>query len=60
MEVMILNVEKCPHGLVNGECKTVDCLYQEGKWKGEVKPSFSIEDTEKPGEYKITCDDAEE
>lgn len=58
---MELKIEKCPEGLVNGKCKTQDCIYQEGKWKGESIPNLEIEAIDaKPGTYKITCQDMEE
>lgn len=56
---MKLKIEKCPEGLVNGKCKTQDCIYQEGKWKGENMPALEIE-IDSPEMYKITCNDLEE
>jgi hypothetical protein len=56
---MIMNIEikSCPEGLINGKCKTENCIYQEGKWKGEDVPSLEIEASEKAGEFKIICSD---
>jgi hypothetical protein len=56
---MEIKIENCPDGAINGKCKTEDCIYQEGKWKGENIPSLSVEHLEK-NKYKIVCDDQTE
>ncbi|MBK8396117.1 MAG: hypothetical protein IPL26_12885 [Leptospiraceae bacterium] len=56
---MQIKIENCPEGLVNGKCKTEDCIFQEGKWKGENSPTLTIDHKDK-NEYVISCEDMEE
>ena len=58
---MEIKIESCPEGAINGVCKTEDCIFQEGKWKGENAPTLSISQSEKEkSKYVVTCDDATE
>lgn len=49
---------QCEHGAANGKCKKVDCILQQGKWKGGEEPclSFVIKD----GNIILQCDDFED
>lgn len=56
-----IKITECPDGSINAACKTEDCIYQEGKWKGENAPSLSIGQDEKDkSKWIITCDDQTE
>ncbi|HMW08758.1 MAG TPA: hypothetical protein PKL30_22755 [Leptospiraceae bacterium] len=56
-----IKIDSCPEGALNGTCKTEDCIFQEGKWKGENVPALSINQDEKEKlNWRITCDDMTE
>lgn len=56
-----IKIESCPGGAINGSCKTEDCIYQDGKWRGQNAPSLSIGQDEKDkSKWVITCDDQTE
>ena len=58
---MEIKIENCPAGAINGKCKTEDCIYQEGKWKGENVPSLAIIQSEREKlKCVIICDDETE
>lgn len=58
---MEIEIKECPEGSINGSCKTEDCIFQEGKWKGENVPSLSISQSEKDkSKFSIGCDDLTE
>lgn len=58
---MEIEIKECPEGSVNGTCKTEDCIFQEGKWKGENAPSLLVTQSEKDkSKYLISCDDLTE
>lgn len=59
-EMIEIEINECPKGKVNSTCKTEECIYQEGKWKGDILPTFSISERKENGKFDITCDDETE
>lgn len=59
-EMIEIQINECPKGRVDSTCKTEECVYQEGKWKGDFVPTFSISERKENGKYDITCDDETE
>lgn len=56
---MDVKIEHCPQGSVNAKCKTEDCIYQEGKWRGDNVPDLAVSQKEK-NIFVITCNDETE
>ena len=66
---MEVEIKNCPQGQVNAKCKTEDCIYQEGKWRGDNVPDLAIEQIKKEyleeiaplkNIFVITCNDETE
>jgi len=56
---MEIKIDSCPQGQVNAKCKTEDCIYQEGKWRGDNVPDLAVSQKEK-NIFVITCNDETE
>ena len=56
---MDVKIEHCPQGSVNAKCKTEDCIYQEGTWRGDNIPDLAVSQKEK-NIFVITCNDETE
>jgi len=56
---MEVEIKSCPQGQVNAKCKTEDCIYQEGKWRGDNVPDLAVSQKDK-NIFVITCNDETE
>ena len=56
---MEVEIKSCPQGQVNAKCKTEDCIYQEGKGRGDNIPDLAVTQKDK-NIFVITCNDETE